>query len=178
MSRNLLLKIHLYLSAFFAPYLLLMAFTGTSYLFGFKGSETKELVKTIEFSGEEIALDNAFVRQNMSEIDGSYSFETVKESGTLATTRPATRQYYSFEKKGEQILVNKVYPNLLKRLIEAHKGHGPALLKSFEKLMGFSLILILISGIWLALSLKRDSKQTWILMTIGGISFLTLFLSL
>lgn len=164
MKRTTLIKIHLYLSAFFAPLILLMAFSGTAYLNGFKGSMPQTAIKEVE-SVEVVNED--FIKEQLKLIDANYTFEYIKESGQKTITRPTTREYYQFTKNGSNVQIHKITPDLVARLMEAHKGHGPGLFKLIEKIFGFSLMLILISGIWLALAVKRDFKITLMLMGIG-----------
>lgn len=171
MKRNTLIKIHLYLSAFFAPVILLMAVSGTSYLLGFKGHSTIEELHSIE-SVE--LINDEFVKNELSKINPGYHYEYLKESGNKTFTRPTTREYYQFTKIDGNIKIEKISPNFLAKIIEAHKGHGPGYFKTIQKIFGICLILILFSGIWLALTVKRDVKITLVLVGIGSIVTLAL----
>lgn len=173
MSGNLLLKIHLYLSAFFAPYILLMAIAGTCYLLGAKGSSTRTLVGSINTEGREIKKES--VEEHAIRFYTDYSFEYVKAKEDYFVTRPATRDYYLYKKDAGKYLIFKVSPNFLAKIIEAHKGHGPKLLKWYETILGFVLIFILLSGVWMSLMVKRDKKITWILMGSGTLVLSVLF---
>lgn len=175
MKRITILKIHLYLSAFFTPFLLLMAFTGTAYLFNFKGDAKTETVRTLEGIA---VVDKELVSSTLKAIDPDYSFEYIKESGSTVLTRPMTRVYYQFVKNESGFLIQKVTPNFLRRIIEVHKGHGPGMLKNLEKVLGLSLLLVILSGVWLALSTKRDMKITLILAGSGAVVLFGLFFSL
>lgn len=177
MKRPLLIKIHLYLSAFFAPFLLLMAITGTCYLLGYKGSVDKQLVSKIATNGVE--LDQKQVEEHIKKIAPEYSYEYIKVKPGVFYTRPTTRTYYEIKKRpGNEYAVFKATPNFLASIIEVHKGHGPKLLKLLEKVLGFVLILILISGVWLALQLKRDRKVTLVLVGSGFLVLLVMILGL
>lgn len=176
MKRQNLLKIHLYLSAFFTPFLFLMALTGTSYLLGFKGDVKKEVIKTITLESEKITKEQAQLYLNS--IDSNYKFEYLKESGNVTFTRPTTRTYYQFEREGNNVSIFKMTPNFLLRIIEVHKGHGPGLLKNLEKMLGIALMFVLISGVWLAVTVKRDMKITLILISLGALVLSGLVLAL
>lgn len=166
MNRPLLIKIHLYLSAFFAPFLLLMAITGTCYLLGSKGSVEKQVVSKINSNGMDLTEQQ--VKEHISKIAPDYSYEYIKVRPGAFFTRPTTRTYYEVKKQpGNEYTIYKAKPSFLAAIIEVHKGHGPQLLKLLEKVLGIVLILILISGVWLALQLKRDRKITLILMGSG-----------
>lgn len=171
MKRNTLIKIHLYLSAFFAPIILLMAVSGTAYLLGFKGQSSSQELKVVE--GIEV-VNEEFIRQELSQIEPGYNFEYLKEAGNKMFTRPTTREYFQFSKIENGVKIEKISPDFMLKIIEAHKGHGPGFFKTIQKVFGISLVLILISGIWLALSVKRDAKITLVLVGIGSV--VTLFL--
>lgn len=166
MNRLTWIKIHLYISAFFAPFIFLMAFTGVSYLLDFKGNEKKDFIKEISY--EQInEFNDENVKKVLAEIDPNYKFEYLKTAGNSISTRPYTRTYYSFEKKAEIIALYKHTPDFLRSIIEVHKGHGPMALKWLERFMGIGLFLITISGMWLAFSLQRDRKITLVLSSLG-----------
>lgn len=177
MKRQLLIKIHLCLSAFFAPFLLLMAITGTCYLLGFKGSTKQEIVSSIAVGDNTITKN--YISSHIKKMAPDYSFEYIKEKPGVFYTRPTTRTFYKIKKEGQSsYVVYKVTPNFLASIIEVHKGHGPSLLKTLQKVLGFILMLILITGVWLALQLKRDQKMTLVLIGAGFIllSIMILFL--
>lgn len=176
MKRATLIKIHLYLSAVFAPFIFLMSITGTSYLLGYKGDVTKEVIQTVVT--EQSSLTEEYVREELKKIDPNYSFEYLKGAGKSVFTRPTTRTYYELNIVETGVQITKVKPNFLRAIIEVHKGHGPGLLKTVEKVFGVALLLILISGMWLALTVKRDKSITLILTTIGGTVLFGLFLIL
>ena len=176
MSRKILFNIHFYLSCFFTPFLMLMAITGTSYLFGFKGSSESVLVeKALIFeSGQN---KEKKVREVLEKIDAEYNFEYLKDRGSSIQTRPTTRAYYNFKKNEQQTFdLYRVSPNFLSRIIEVHKGHGPGLLKYFEKLLGFSLLLIVLSGFFMALKINNRKKSALLTSSLGALALLALFL--
>lgn len=166
MKRQNLIKIHLYLSALFTPFLLLMAISGTCYLFGNKGSVHKETVRSITVGTNEFTKKD--VISHVKSIDPNYSYEYIKGKPGIFYTRPTTRMHYIFKQSNDgSFKVYKATPNLLASIIEVHKGHGPKLVKTLEKILGFILMLILTSGVWLALQLKRDRLVTIVLMGTG-----------
>lgn len=171
-KRIKLLQIHLYAASFFAPFLLVMAITGTCYLLDIKGSEEKVFVKDLMLQS---APDEVIVKNILAKIEPRYEFAYIKKSGSRVFTRPTTRTYYSFENENNVYKVYQIKPSLLKALIEVHKGHGPKTMRVFQILLGIALVIILITGIWIALITIRDRKITLIAMGIGSLSFLILF---
>ena len=173
MNRKILVKIHLYFSAFFLPFLLLMAITGTSYLLSYKGEVTKTMLKTITIDQDDMTEE--FIKSELAKIDASYSYEYLKTKSDFAMTRPTTRQSYEFEKNGNQVSIYEVRPNFLRSIIEIHKGHGPGLLKKLETVLGFGLIIILITGMLIAFTRKDHTRITVVMMSLGFFSLLGLF---
>lgn len=169
MKRITMIKIHLYLSAIAAPFLIVMALTGTSYLLGIKGSEINHEVKTIALTTKELTEES--IAKELKLIDESYSFEYIKKVGDGAITRPTTREYYKFSATQDGTKITHVTPSFLRRLIEVHKGHGPGIIKTYEKGIGIFLLLILISGLYLALTMKKEKKITIILFILGTFIF-------
>lgn len=177
MNRLSWIKIHLYLSAFFAPFIILMAITGTSYLMDYKGDEKKDFIKEISYEEiKDFSVND--VASVLNKIDPKYRFEYLKSGGNTVSTRPFTRTYYSFEKKAEIVALYKHTPNFLRAMIEIHKGHGPIALKWFQKFLGVGLFLITLSGMWLGFSLSRDQKATLVLSSLGFVFLLGLYLFL
>lgn len=164
-NRPFFIKIHLYLSALASPLLLMMAFTGVSYLLGYKGSEIVEEVKVVQMTKTDLTKER--LTQELQKIDENYEFDYVKKVGFGAITRPTTRNYYKIEVKPDGAKISHVKPNLLKRLIEVHKGHGPKVLRYIEKIIGVFLLLIILSGLYLAWTMKKERKIVGILFLLG-----------
>lgn len=177
MKRQTLFNIHFYLSSFFSPFLLVMALTGTLYLFGEKGSVENTLIL------EKISFNNALSREKqikviLKKINQDYSFESIKDRGRVLQTRPTSRKYYSFEKQENGTFhLYKLEPNFLRKVIEVHKGHGPKLLKSMQKALGICLVFIIITGLLMSLKINKRAKSFVISAGLGSIALILLFLS-
>lgn len=171
MKRSLLIKIHLYLSSFFAPFLILMTITGTLYLFSQKGSVNSKRITTITTD----KISESIIKEELSKINPTYRFEYTKSYPDKVITRPTTRKYYEFIKQKSSYEVREVTPSFLKRIIEVHKGHGPKALKWFQKILGICLALIILTGIALSLIGYRHTKISITLMCLGTISLAYLF---
>ena len=57
---------------------------------------------------------------------------------------------------------------LVKQLVELHKGHGPGLFKTLQKIMAVGLVIILLSGFWLGVSSEALRAPT-LITTIAGL---------
>lgn len=176
MKRPLLIKIHLVLASLFMPFLLLMPLTGVCYLLGFKGSEIKtEVFRLTAAIPDQPEERKTFFQEQFRAQNLDYSFQEIKENATEIFFRPTSRVYYSVT-KGPELIFSKVEPDLLRRLIEIHKGHGPQLMRYFEMAFGLALILTTLSGLWLSLTVPAYRKITWVSFALGlGVIVLGLF---
>ena len=162
--RSLWINIHLYLAAFFLSPLLLMAVSGGLYLNGVKGNVNSSPVEITN----PVRIDPASPDLKQ-EIDGLlqangilHHFEYVKISGSDLITRPTSRDYYMIDLSSGAPVVTLEQPDLVKRLIELHKGHGPGLFKTLQKIMAVGLVLTLLSGFWLGVSSEPLRRPTLI----------------
>ena len=171
-SRNLAIKIHLILASLLMPFLLIMPLSGVFYLIGFKGDAKTELAFTIS---EKIPLDlkekEAFFNEQFKQNNISYKFEYIREKDNEVIFRPSSKLHYTATIIPDGVTsVYKSQPNLTKRLIELHKGHGPRLMRTLEIIFGFALIIITLTGVWIALITKPYRKPMAISLLIGIIA--------
>ena len=178
MDRKTFITIHMVLSAFFAPMILLVSISGGLYLLGVKGS----ISTTPVFSSQSLSIDPAAetIKQDVVALLATagvadYEFEYVKIKGNTLYTRPTSRQHYVI-KVGDGVAVTHANPSLQNRLVELHKGHGPTAFKTFQKIFAASLLLIVLSGLWLGLSAAGLRKRTLILSLTGSAVFALLVL--
>ncbi len=164
MNRSVFITIHMYLSAFFAVFVLLVATSGGLYLLGYKGSVATEQVHAeaditglAEQNGEalEQAVANLLGRAGVE----GYSFEYVKVKGSTLYTRPTSRIHYMIE-LGDEITVSRREPSLQSAMMELHMGHGPLAFKTFQKVFAVGMVFIIVSGLWLGLSAERLRMRT------------------
>ena len=170
MKRKFILNIHLYLAAFFLPFLLLMPMTGVSYLLGEKGSK----VSSIEFSVEQVPPVDIFERDNwihdkFKENDIKFDWEYIKTNQKDLILRPSSRDHYIVSVQDNKTDFIKIEPNLLLKLIELHKGHGPKLFKNLQIIAGIALILLTFSGIFLSFFIRSLPKKFLLPLIIGSV---------
>ena len=105
-------------------------------------------------------------------------FEYIKRAGKSLITRPTSKTYYRIDiNKNSQLQVSEIQPNIVKRLIELHKGHGPRVFKTFQKVAAFGLIFIIISGLMLGLTSNKLRLATASLSLSGLMLFFLLAFS-
>ena len=96
MNRKTLITIHMYLAAFFAPAVLLMAVSGGLYLIGIKGQVEEDTLYTSQASIDPEStslqedIDNLLVEAGVRSFDHEY----VKVSGDRLYTRPTSSDHY------------------------------------------------------------------------------------
>jgi len=179
MARALLIKLHLYCSAFFAAAIVLVAVSGGLYLIGIKGTIEQMPVGTLA-TGQQLLLDpsEAKVQAALASLGVSdFEFEYVKQKGSQLITRPTTRPFYTLDISGEEAVVQYNEPSLQKRMIELHMGHGPTAYKTYQQVFAAGMLFIILTGLWLGLSSTRLRFSTAVISGAGVILFLWLALS-
>jgi hypothetical protein len=179
MTRTLLIKLHLYLSAFFSAAIILVAVSGGLYLIGIKGSIQQTPVGTVP-AGPQILQDpsEANVQAVLASLGVSdFEFEYVKQKGSQLITRPTTRPFYTLDISDDEALVQYNEPSLQKRMIELHMGHGPTAYKTYQQVFAAGMLFIILSGLWLGLSSARLRLSTAVISGTGVLLFLWLAIS-
>lgn len=179
MNRKLIMTIHMYLAAFFAPSVLLVAISGGLYLAGIKGKVDEETI----YSSNQTTIDRqspslqADVTKLLVEAGvESYSYEYIKVSGANLTTRPTSSDHYIVKLNDSGVEVVFARPSLQSRMIELHKGHGPSAFKIFQTAFAIGLGFIILSGLWLGISAARLRRSTLMTATGGIVVFALLLL--
>ena len=179
MNRKLLITIHMYLAAFFAPAVLLVAISGGLYLIGVKGEVEQETIYTsssVTIDSKSTSLYDDVTAVLATAGVQSYSFEYVKVSGSSLYTRPTSANHYIIKLHNGALDVIHARPNLQSRMVELHKGHGPSAFKTFQKVFAVGLIFIILSGLWMGISGARLRRSTLLTATAGAVVFALLVL--
>ena len=179
MARAVLIKLHLYFSAFFAAAIVLVAVSGGLYLIGIKGSVEQTLVGTLD-SGEALLADPspAAVKAALAAVGvKDFTFDYVKKKGSQLITRPTTRPYYTLDVGDGRVTVHYNAPSIQKRMIELHMGHGPSAYKTYQQFFAAGMLFVMLSGLWLGLSSDRLRTTTLITSGSGLLLFVVLVLS-
>lgn len=178
MKRKVIVTIHLYLAAFFAPAVLLVAISGGLYLLDIKGEVELETIysSSIVVDSKSTALKRDI--DSLLESAGvvGYEYEYVKVKGRTLYTRPTSTEHYVVQLTDSGVEVIHAQPNLQSRMIELHKGHGPSAFKTFQKLFAISLIFIIVSGLVLGISNTRLRPTTLLVAAVGAVVFSMLVL--
>ncbi len=175
-SRRTIVKIHLYLAAFFAPALLLVAISGGAYLAGIKGQVQTTPIPlpadvSLDFDSPSLEDD---VRALLQAQGLRTNFAYIKNRGNVLQLRPTSRKYYQITKTPTGITLSDNEPNFQAAIMELHKGHGPKLFKLYQKFLAAGLIFIVLSGFWLGMTAPLLRKKTLTTTGIGLVVFIVL----
>ena len=179
MDRKLLITIHMYLAAFLAPPVLLVAISGGLYLAGIKGTVEEQAIYSSSdatIDSQSTSLDTEVATLLAKAGVTSYSFEYVKVKGPNLYTRPTSSHHYIIKSTDGGLQVIHAIPSLQSRMIELHKGHGPSAFKTYQKAFAVGLIFIMLSGLWLGISAARLRRSTLLTAAAGSVIFALLLL--
>jgi hypothetical protein len=171
MNRRWFILLHLYASAFFTAAVALMALSGSLYLLDIKGAIDETPIGTTSVT-EPLTTD-AGPAQVAAVLAGvgvtDYRYDYLRGNDKTLYTRPSSRRHYRFDIEGQQVRVSSREPDLIAAIIELHKGHGPTAFRTFQKLLGAGLLIMVLSGAWLGLSAQRLRLPTAITLTTGAL---------
>jgi hypothetical protein len=170
MKRHHLITVHMILSTFLLPFLLMMPLSGGLYLFGIKGDEVREesFEIDVEIPQGELERENYFRELSRAQ-SLNLDFEYIKENGDTLIFRPTSKDYYSAQDGRAKFTHHR--PSLLKKMMELHKGHGPRNFKNFEMLFGLGLLLMTFTGVWMAILIPAYRKKLGISFLLGVLCF-------
>lgn len=174
----MLITIHLYLASFLAAPFLLMIVSGGLYLFGIKGSVESTVIHQAAGNHIDLASDNVTteVRALLEELNIEHEFEYLKSSGHQVITRPTSRQYYVIKQNNRELTVSRQDPSLQARMIELHKGHGPGLFRTLQKILAVGLLIVILSGLWLGIANRGSRTKSLTALAAGTVLFILLIL--
>lgn len=175
--RRTLILIHLLIASFVAPAFILVGVSGGLYLLGIKGSvETTQLniAGDLDFTSPKLETE---IRDLLANQNVEHSFEYLKNRGSLVQTRPTSKTYLEFTNTDSGLEVTRNVPSLQKSMIELHMGHGPSAFKTYQKFVAASLILVMLSGVWLGISNAGLRRKTLITTVAGTVLFFILALT-
>ena len=179
MTRALLIKLHLYCSAFFSAAIVLVALSGGLYLIGIKGTIDQTRIG-LAGSGEQLLAEPSIeaVQAALTEVGVTdFEFDYVKQKGSQLITRPTTRPFYTLDVSGNDVVVQYNEPSLQKKMIELHMGHGPVAYKTYQKIFAAGMLFIILSGLWAGLSSAKLRGPTAVVAGGGLVVFALLAMS-
>jgi len=171
--RKFLVLMHLWVAGLMAPAFALHAISGGLYLMGVKGSAATERLalpagSTLDFESETLKAD---VQALLQSANLNHDFEYVKNRETLIQLRPTSKTYLEFSQTPKGLSATRIKPDFVRSMIEMHKGHGPKLFKTYQKLVALLLLGVIFGGILVGLLAKPFRRQTMAAVAIGLVAF-------
>lgn len=172
--RKYLILAHLWLAGLMAPAFALHAISGGLYLMNIKGEASSERVSLpdnaqLDFKSETLEAD---VRQLLKTMNLNHDFEYIRNRGTVIQLRPTSKTYLEFKQSASGLTATRVKPDTVRSMMELHKGHGPKIFKSYQKLVALLLLGVVFGGILVGLLAKAYRRQTVIAVVLGFIVFI------
>jgi len=138
-----------------------VAVSGGLYLIGNKGQTTKTDVAlpagaALDFKSTSIEAD---VRNLLNAAGIKHKFEYVKDRGRRIELRPTSKTYLEITQTPTGLKASKVKPNFQRSMMELHKGHGPKLFKTYQKLVALALIGVVLGGFMVGLLAKAYRRK-------------------
>lgn len=177
--RKTLINLHLLFAGFMAPVFILLAVSGGLYLIGNKGEFKATPIElpadaALDFKSPTIDAD---VKALLANAGIEHKFGYVKDRGANKIhLRPTNRTYLEFIQTPEGLTANRVVPNFQGAMIELHKGHGPKLFKTYQKIVAIGLVGVVLGGVLVGLLALAYRRKTLGALAIGTILFLILAL--
>jgi hypothetical protein len=177
--RKTLINLHLLFAGFLAPAFILVAISGGLYLIGNKGEFKATPISlpagaTLDFKSPTIEDD---VKALLNTAGIEHKFGYVKDRGpNKIHLRPTSRTYLEFVNTPQGLTANRVVPNFQGSMIELHKGHGPKLFKTYQKLVALGLIGVVFGGVFVGLLARAYRRKTLAALAVGTLLFLILAL--
>lgn len=172
--RKYLILAHLWLAGLMAPAFALHAISGGFYLMDIKGTTSKEALVLPAGSALDFGSDTleAEVRSLLDRANIDQDFEYIRNRGTVIQLRPTSRDFIEFEQTQTGMTAVLVKPDFIYAMMELHKGHGPQLFKTYQKLVALMLLLVVFGGISVGLLAKAYRRQTTTAVVVGTLAFL------
>lgn len=171
--RKFLILAHLWLAGLMAPAFALHAISGGLYLMDITGDVASERVAlpevaTLDFGSSTLEND---VKGLFTRAGVDHEFEAVRVRGSVIQLRPTSKPYLEFKQTPQGVTVTRKKPNFVRAMLELHKGHGPKLFRSYQKLVALLLMAVVLGGILVGFMARAYRRQTVIAVALGIVSF-------
>lgn len=176
--RRTWINVHLFIAAFFAPIVLMVAASGGFYLIDYKGNVEKTPLELP--AGASLDLDAPALEQDVRALLAAAGeeadFEYLRMGSGGFVTRPTSTTHYQFSVGADGVTATRNEPSLVAAIIELHKGHGPGLFRSQQIVLAVALLLMVISGVVTGLMAPAFRNRTLATMGVGAVVFVAALL--
>ncbi len=175
-TRNLLVLVHLFLAAFLAPSFLLVGMSGALKLAGVEAS-IEDI--PIELPAEtQLDPDSPTLKKDIAAVLATQNIhldiESIRSRDGNMTTRPTSRTFARINQTPDGLEASLHKPGFQYAMMELHKGHGPALFKTYQLIAGIALFLVIVGGLVVGLMARPYRRKTLVSLALGTIAFLAL----
>jgi len=176
--RKYLILAHLWFAGIMAPAFALHAISGGLNLMNIDGEARTERVALPE--GAALDFQSATLEQDVRDLlqktNLKDNFESVRKRGDVIQLRPTSKTYFEFRQTPQGLSASRVKPDTVRSMMALHKGHGPKIFQSYQKLVAILLVGIVLGGIFIGLMTKAYRLQTIIALIAGVVIFVSLAL--
>lgn len=174
-TRILWMQLHAYIACFFLPAAILYAITGGLYMLGYEGGVKAEHEYHFELKGgwpedksvaKKIVVEQMAQRNHHESLPGDYYLWEGKHDWF-----GFKREVLLIPQEDGQVELKIIEHDFWKQLLLIHKGFAGKVLKVFSILWGLSLIFSQVSGVILALAVKKIRVNSVVSIMLG-LSFL------
>ncbi|WP_371397754.1 hypothetical protein [Fretibacter rubidus] len=175
--RKNLINLHLLFAGFLAPAFLLLAISGGLYLIGNKGKFDAQPMNlpaaaSLDFNSPTLETD---VRNLLASANIDHKFGYISKRGASKIhLRPTSRTYIEFNQTPDGLTAFRVSPDFQGSMIELHKGHGPKLFKTYQKLVAIGLLGVVFGGVFVGLLARAYRRKTLVALSVGTLLFFIL----
>lgn len=173
-TRNLLILVHLFLAAFLAPSFLMVGITGALDHAGIEPAIVD--INLVLPADTQLDPDSPTLKQDVGEILAAQNIhldiESIRSRDGEMTTRPTSRTFARFSQTPQGLRASLHKPGLQYAMMELHKGHGPAVFKTYQIIAGIALFLVIIGGLIVGLLAKAYRKKVLVSLSLGFLLFL------
>lgn len=170
------MKVHGYLSIFFLLLMFIYALTGTLYLFEIKGSQSS---RSISFQLESWPMSEEEALSVMPEMLEKMGEEKLPSE----YSDRKGHEWYGLKKsilltqgdKNNSVLVTVSNSDFMRQMLMIHKGHGGPLFTLLGIALGFYVLLMLISGVWLSIKTKPMFRGNMISAGMGLVTVIVIY---
>lgn len=175
-ARNLLILVHLFLAAFLAPSFLMVGITGAMKL-----ADIDPEIENIDLilpADTKLDPESATLKRDIGQILATQNIyldiESVRSRDGKMTTRPTSRTFARINQTTEGLKASLHKPGFQYAMMELHKGHGPALFKTYQLIAGIALFFVIFGGLIVGLLAKPYRRKTLLSLAFGTMVFVAL----
>jgi hypothetical protein len=180
LDRQLLMRVHTLLAAFFLPVGLLFLVTGVLLAFNIKAdSKVTKLALAAPVASPTLPeaaklVEAELVRNHLPVPRGEESMKTEKDGWSFQWNGTGSSVKWTVKNDEPTGELSVTENGLVRRAEQLHKSKGALAFKVFSAAWALGLLLLFASGTVMAIQVKALRQMTWIALALGTLSFVVL----